>query len=80
MHELIHAVDEYQNKHGPVLKKMALNLGLQGPILKAFIHYGPPICPKDRVEMVAIQTILVKYKNTHLSSKLLYPTIKIFMG
>jgi hypothetical protein len=108
MHELIHAVDDCQNKHGPAFKKMALKLGLKGPMrsagagpellikleeialslrhypharlnvprrvvsysprprakcglcgftvpmLKAFIHYGPPICPKDRVEMVAV--------------------------
>jgi hypothetical protein len=24
------------------------------PMLKAFIHYGPPICLKDRVEMAAV--------------------------
>ena len=108
MHELIHAVDDGKNKHGPVFKKMALTLGLKGPMrsagagselmvklealalslgpypharlnvprrvvsysprprakcgvcgftvpmLKAFIHYGLPICPKDRVEMAAV--------------------------
>lgn len=108
MHELIHAVDDCKNKHGPVFKKMALKLGLKGPMrsagagpelkarlkelaeslgpyphsklsvpakvvdrrprlrakcnecgftvpmLKAFIHYGPPICPKDKIEMTAI--------------------------
>jgi SprT-like family len=108
MHELIHAVDDCENKHGPVFKKMALKLGLKGPMrsagagpelklrlkelakslgpyphsklsvpakvvdrrprprakcsecgftvpmLKAFIHYGPPICPKDKIEMTAI--------------------------
>ena len=108
MHELIHAVDDCQNKHGSAFKKMALKLGLKGPMrsagtgpellvkleaialslgpypharltvprrvvsysprprakcgvcgftvpmLKAFIHYGSPICPKDRVEMVAV--------------------------
>lgn len=108
MHELIHAVDDCKNKHGPVFKKMALKLGLKGPMrsagagpelkvrlkelaeslgpyphsklrvparvidrrprprakcsecgftvpmLKAFIHYGPPICPRDKIEMTAI--------------------------
>jgi len=28
--------------------------GFTVPMLKAFMHYGPPICPKDRVEMVAV--------------------------
>ncbi len=108
LHELVHAVDDCQNKHGPVFKKMALKLGMKGPMrsagagpelkaklkqlaedlgpypharltvpskvidrrprprakcsecgftvpmLKAFIHYGPPICPKDKIEMMAI--------------------------
>ncbi|PHY06723.1 MAG: sprT domain-containing protein [Alcaligenaceae bacterium] len=108
MHELLHAVDDCQNKHGPVFKKMALKLGMKGPMrsagagpelkikleqlivslgtyphaklnvprkvidhrprprakcsecgftvpmLKAFMHYGPPICPKDKIDMIAI--------------------------
>ncbi len=108
MHELLHAVDGCENKHGPVFKKMALKLGMKGPMrsafagpelkarlkqladslgtyphaklnaprkvidrrpgprakclecgftvpmLKAFIHYGPPICPKDKIEMIAV--------------------------
>jgi len=108
MHELVHAVDDCQNKHGPVFKKMALKLGMKGPMrsagagpelkvkleqlvaslgtyphaklnvprkvidrrprprakcfecgftvpmLKAFMHYGPPICPKDKIDMTAI--------------------------
>jgi hypothetical protein len=28
--------------------------GFTVPMLKAFIHYGPPICPKDKIEMTAI--------------------------
>jgi len=35
MHELIYAVDDCQNKHGPVFKKMALKLGLKGPMRSA---------------------------------------------
>jgi len=108
MHELVHAVDDCQNKHGPIFKKMALKLGMKGPMrsagagpelkvkleqlvanlgayphaklnvprkvidrrprprakcsecgftvpmLKAFMHYGPPICPKDKIDMTAI--------------------------
>jgi hypothetical protein len=104
----VHAVDDCQNKHGPVFKKMALKLGMKDPMrsegagpelkaklkqlaedlgpypharltvkskvidrrprprakcsecrftvpmLKAFIHYGPPICPKDKIEMTAV--------------------------
>ena len=108
MHELVHAVDDCQNKHGPIFKKMALKLGMKGtmrsagagpelkvklekiaaslgtyphaklnvprkvidrrprprakcsecgftvPMLKACMHYGPPICPKDKIDMTAI--------------------------
>lgn len=108
MHELVHAVDDCQNKHGPIFKKMALKLDMKGPMrsagagpelkvklekmaaslgayphaklnvprkvidrrprprakcsecgftvpmLKAFMHYGPPICPKDKIDMIAI--------------------------
>jgi hypothetical protein len=35
MHELIHAFDDCENKHGPVFKKMALKLGLKGPMRSA---------------------------------------------
>ena len=105
VHELVHAVDDCSNKHGKEFKKIALKIGLKGPMrsaaanqdlkirleriaktlgqyphakltvppkiyihrkrprakcshcgftvpmLKEFIHYGPPICPKDKVEM-----------------------------
>jgi hypothetical protein len=108
LHELVHAVDDCENKHGPVFKRMALKLGMKGPMrsagagpalrtkleaiaaslgvyphsklnvprkvidwrprarakcltcgftvpmLRAYIHYGPPICPKDKIEMAAI--------------------------
>ncbi len=104
-HELVHAVDDCQHKHGREFKKIALSLGLSGPMRSAsagpelkktleniaqklgkyphgglrvvhrkavarararakcpecgfqvpmyrkFLAYGPPICPKDRVEM-----------------------------
>ena len=28
--------------------------GFTVPMLKAFIHFGPPICPKDKIDMAAI--------------------------
>jgi len=108
VHELVHAVDNCQHKHGKEFKKIALSLGMVGPMrsagagpalkeklknlaeklgpyphaklsvprkavsrsprprakctrcgftvpmLKDFLHYGPPICPKDHVEMKAL--------------------------
>jgi hypothetical protein len=107
-HELVHAVDDCQHKHGKEFKKIAIKLGMVGPMrsagagpalkerlkevasrlgpyphaslsvpkkaaarsprprakckkcgftvpmLKNFLHYGPPICPKDRIEMDAV--------------------------
>ena len=107
-HELIHAVDNCKHKHGKEFKKIAISLGMVGPMrsagagpalkeklklmatklgpypharlsvpkkvaarpprprakcmtcgfivpmLKQFLHYGPPICPQGRVEMEAI--------------------------
>ena len=108
VHELVHAVDDCQHKHGKEFKKISKNLGMVGPMrsagagpelmkklkvvannlgqyphsrlsvpkikisrmprpraqcsncgftvpmLKDFLHYGPPICPKDMVEMEAL--------------------------
>ena len=105
VHELVHAVDDCQHNHGKEFKKMALKLGLEGPMrsasagkelraklselamqlgpyphgrlqvhhrkiitsprprakcpdcgytvpmLKRFLEFGPPICPKDKVSM-----------------------------
>lgn len=105
VHELVHAVDDCAHKHGKEFKKIALNIGLEGPMrsagagkslkehlqqlanqigpyphgrlqvyhhkptstprarakctecgytvpmLKKFLAYGPPICPKDKIEM-----------------------------
>lgn len=104
-HELIHAVDNCEHKHGKEFKKIALSLGMVGPMrsaeagpelkaklvivaqtpgpyphgklkvthhkvisrsrprakcpdcgfqvpmLKRFLAYGAPICPKDKIEM-----------------------------
>ncbi len=108
VHELVHAVDNCEHKHGKEFKKIALSLGMQGPMRSAgagaelkkiltdlaiklgpyphgalkvshrkavskarakakcpkcgfqvpmyrkFLEYGPPICPKDRIEMEAV--------------------------
>ena len=108
VHELVHAVDNCENKHGKEFKKIALKMGMKGPMrsaeagpelkvtltslldtlgqyphghlkvgmrkaprrdrprakckhcgyqvpmLKKFLTYGPPICPKDKVEMEAL--------------------------
>ena len=108
LHELVHAVDDCENKHGKEFKKIALSLGMVGPMrsagagpelkikleaiakalgtyphgklkvthrkaisrsrprakcptcgfqvpmLKRFLTYGAPICPKDKVEMEQI--------------------------
>ena len=108
MHELVHAVDDCQHKHGKEFKKIALSLGMKGPMRSAsagpellkkleqiakklgpyphgalrvahrrivtrprprakcpecgfqvpmfrkFLAYGPPICPKDRLEMTPL--------------------------
>jgi hypothetical protein len=108
VHELVHAVDNCEHKHGKEFKKIALSLGMVGPMrsagagpelkaklegiamslgpyphgklkvvhqkaisrsrprakcptcgfqvpmLKRFLAYGAPICPKDKVEMEQI--------------------------
>jgi len=108
VHELVHAVDDCAHTHGKEFKKIALSIGLEGPMrsagagkalkehlhqlaktigpyphgrlqvyhhkptntprarakctecgytvpmLKKFLAYGPPICPKDKIEMSPI--------------------------
>ena len=108
VHELVHAIDNCEHKHGKEFKKIALKMGMKGPMrgadagpelkltltalldtlgpyphghlkvgmrkaprrdrprakckhcgyqvpmLKKFLTYGPPICPKDKVEMQAL--------------------------
>ena len=104
-HELVHAVDDCQHKHGKEFKKIALKMGMQGPMrsagagpelkaklnelleklgpyphghlkvsmqkaprinrprarcaqcgyqvpmLKKFLSYGPPLCPRHKTDM-----------------------------
>jgi hypothetical protein len=108
VHELVHAVDDCEHKHGKEFKKIALSLGMKGPMRSAdagpelketlkqlaqklgayphgklqvthhkavsrararakcpecgfqvpmyrkFLAYGPPLCPKDKIEMTPI--------------------------
>ncbi len=108
MHELVHAVDDCQHKHGKEFKKIAIRMGLQGPMrsagagpelkarlqalaqslgayphgrlavpakaaarpprprarceacgfevpmLKKFLHYGPPMCPQHKTLMLEV--------------------------
>lgn len=108
MHELVHAVDDCQHKHGKEFKRIALSLGMKGPMRSAdagpelketlkqlsqklgayphgklkvthqkavsrararakcpecgfqvpmyrkFLAFGPPLCPKDKIEMTPV--------------------------
>lgn len=108
VHELVHAVDSYEHKHDKEFKKIALSLGMEGPMrsagagaelkktlqglasqlvpyphgalkvahrkvvcrakarakcpecgiqvpmYKRFLEYGPSICPKDTIEMTPV--------------------------
>ena len=108
VHELVHAVDDCKHMHGKEFKKIALSLGMKGPMRSAcagpelksvlekiahqlghyphgglkvthkkgssrarararcaecgfqvpmyrkFLAYGPPLCPKDRIEMTPV--------------------------
>lgn len=108
VHELVHAVDDCQHKHGKEFKKIALRMGLKGPMrsasagpelrakleqlcavlgpyphgelrvakrtsarasrprarcdqcgftvpmLKKFLHFGPPLCPEHRSAMTPL--------------------------
>lgn len=49
VHELVHAVDDCQNKHGKAFKKIALRIGLQGPMRSAAA--GPAL--KARLQALA---------------------------
>ena len=108
VHELVHAIDDCEHKHGKEFKKIALSLGMKGPMRSAdagpelkekltqiakelgvyphgkllvthhkavsrararakcpecgfqvpmyrkFLAYGPPLCPKDKIEMTPV--------------------------
>ena len=51
VHELVHAVDDCQHKHGKEFKKIALKVGLQGPMRSA--GAGPAL--KEKLQALAGQ-------------------------
>ena len=51
VHELVHAVDDCQHKHGKEFKKIALSLGMKGPMRSA--EAGPEL--KKRLEEMALK-------------------------
>lgn len=51
VHELVHAVDDCQHKHGKEFKKIALSLGMKGPMRSA--DAGPEL--KEKLTQLAKQ-------------------------
>lgn len=61
VHELVHAVDDCQHKHGKEFKKMALRLGLKGPMRSA--GAGPEL----KAKLQALAQGLGAYPHARLS-------------
>ena len=61
VHELIHAVDDCKHKHGKEFKKIALSLGLKGPMRSA--GAGPEL----KVKLVALLPQLGAYPHAPLA-------------
>jgi hypothetical protein len=49
VHELVHAVDDCQHHHGPAFKKIALSVGLKGPMRSA--SAGPALL--ERLQQIS---------------------------
>jgi hypothetical protein len=64
LHELVHAVDDCQNKHGPVFKKMALKLGMKGPEFSGEVSQSP--AGATFVFLLLKAQLLPKYAAQHL--------------
>ena len=60
-HELVHAVDDCQHKHGKVFKKIALKMGMQGPMRSA--GAGPEL----KAKLEALLPQLGAYPHASLS-------------
>lgn len=60
VHELVHAVDDCKNKHGKEFKKIALSLGMVGPMRSA--GAGPAL----KVQLEAIAQVLGPYPHGKL--------------
>jgi hypothetical protein len=63
-HELVHAVDDCQHRHGPEFKKIALAIGLQGRMREA--SAGPAL--RGRLQSLAV--ILVEELGPYPHAKL----------
>ena len=59
-HELVHAVDDCQHKHGKEFKKIALKMGMQGPMRSA--GAGPEL----KAKLLALLEQLGPYPQGHL--------------
>jgi hypothetical protein len=67
VHELVHAVDDCQHRHGKEFKEIALRIGLEGKMRQAAA--GPDL--KVRLEKIAAQLIIEYGPYPH--SKMLLP-------
>ena len=65
VHELVHAVDDCQHKHGKEFKKIALSLGLKGPMRSA--GAGADLLPK--LQALAQQLGPYPHAQLHVPSK-----------
>lgn len=58
VHELVHAVDDCQHKHGkefikrsPRPRAKCKDCGFEVPMYKKFLAFGPPLCPQHKTKM-----------------------------
>jgi hypothetical protein len=67
LNELVHAVDDCENKHGPVFKKMALKLGMKGPMRSA--GAGPAL--RTKLEDIAASLGLYSHSKLNVPRKVI---------
>ena len=60
VHELVHAVDNCEHKHGKEFKKIALKMGMKGPMR------GADAGPELKVTLTALLDLLGPYPHGHL--------------
>ena len=65
VHELVHAVDNCEHKHGKEFKKIALKMGMKGPMRSA--EAGPEL----KVTLTALLDLLGPYPHGHLKVSML---------
>jgi hypothetical protein len=66
VHELVHAVDDCENKHGKEFKKIALSLGMIGPMRSA--GAGPAL--KAKLAELSAQLGHYPHGGLHISTRL----------